>query len=100
MHVNRLLVACAVLLIPCVARAADKSVCQTYYEGGQVARSAGKLRSALAQFRQCSQDPCPEFIKADCAQWASQVAADIPTIVIAARDANGADVAAVRVLVD
>lgn len=51
-------------------------------------------------FRACSQPSCPAIVRKDCAKWLSEVDETQPSIVIAAQDAAGADLSAVKVLVD
>ena len=43
---------------------------------------------------------CPDFVRPDCSRWLSEVDAQMPTIVVAAKDADGNDTTDVAVTVD
>jgi hypothetical protein len=79
---------------------ADGRTCTTAAEDGQRARAAGQLRTAHRLFLTCSEESCPALVRRDCAEWASSIAAMMPSIVIDARDASGRDVGDVTVTVD
>lgn len=74
--------------------------CTTLAEDGQRLRAAGKLIEARDKLIACSTAECPQVVRADCAQWASEVLASTPTIVIDVRDSQGTDTADARVFVD
>jgi hypothetical protein len=82
------------------ARADDKRECVQAFDDGQQLRIDGKLRAARDSFLVCANQRCPALVRGDCAQWTTEVLAAIPTVVFAARDSRGHDVAAARVLVD
>jgi hypothetical protein len=84
------------------ARAADPTpkACNAAYEQAQVLRKANKLRAARQELLTCSQAKCPGAITADCGPWLREVEGALPSIVVVARDASGADVPAVKVSVD
>ena len=67
---------------------------------GQEQRDRGAFVEARASFRACALDECPSLIRKDCGQWLSEVEANMPTVVVGAKDARGNDVLGVRVLVD
>ncbi len=98
-------VACAFSIsfagVPLQAQAQDESedvqACARAYEQAQVNRNAGKLTEAQEQLRLCVRDACPDFVKSDCGQWLSEVAAEIPSVILAARDAEGKDLIQVKV---
>ena len=85
--------------VPAEAQPA-KQACFDAYPNAQRLRKAGKLRASRAELVTCSQDACPAAMRKDCTQWMSEVAADIPSIVIAATDESGADTPEVAVVVD
>ncbi len=90
-------------VLPRVARAEappDKATCATSYEHAQEQKKAGKLIEAKRNLLVCSQASCPDFIKSDCGQWITEVDTRTPTLAISAKDAHGADLAAVEVYVD
>jgi hypothetical protein len=77
-----------------------KEACRAGYEQGQVDRSQGHLRAASSEFRACSGLECAPFMRSDCTRWIDEVAADMPSLVVVARGAEGQDVANARVFVD
>jgi hypothetical protein len=83
------------------AEAADaaKAECLSRHETAQVARRERRLLDTRAALRICSGAACPSAIRADCVDWLEQVAHSIPSVVVTAR-ARGADVFAVKVLID
>ncbi|MBX3228187.1 MAG: hypothetical protein KIT84_26820 [Labilithrix sp.] len=78
---------------------ADQAACAKAAERGQIARADGKLREARRQFVSCSTD-CPAMIASDCATWAEQVLAAMPTIVVDAKDEAGRDVGDATLTID
>jgi hypothetical protein len=74
--------------------------CPSASEEGQRLRDKNKYTDARAMFRACSQPTCPAIVRKDCTKWLSELEETQPTVVIAAQDAAGADLAAVKVLVD
>lgn len=94
------LVAVALLAAAGSARADEPDRCATEAEEGQAARVAGKLRAARVHVIACSRDSCPRVIRSDCVRWLGEIDAELPSVVIRARDATGADVSDVTVFVD
>jgi hypothetical protein len=82
------------------ARADDTDNCLLAHEQGQRQRLAGKLRAAHERFVTCSQSVCPRVLRAECSQWAGEVEPSLPTLVLAARDAEGRETTDVRVQID
>jgi hypothetical protein len=76
-----------------------KAECLSHHEAAQVARRERRLLDTRAALRICSGAACPAAIRADCVDWLDQVAHSVPSVVVTAR-ARGADVLAVRVLID
>lgn len=94
-------VALAASVAPRVARADEPALdCPTSSEEGQRLRDKNKYVDARAMFRACSQPTCPAIVRRDCAKWLAEVDETQPSVVIAAQDASGADLAAVRVKLD
>lgn len=89
-----------VALAPRSARADDKAECLDAHADAQLLRRAGKLHETRERLLVCARPTCPALVAKDCAQWVGQVNDEQPTIVFAARDAAGQDVARARVLVD
>ena len=77
-----------------------KKACVDVHERAQELRQAGHLVAARDQLTTCSETPCPALIRTDCAQWLLEVDGIMPTIVLGARDAAGADLADVKVTCD
>ncbi len=82
------------------ARADDVAECVSAAEEGQSLRSAHLLRAARMRLLACSQTTCPAVVRSDCAGWLAEVEKLLPTVVLEARDANGADLVDVQVFVD
>ncbi len=91
----------ALLILLCSPSAlADKKACSDAYTNGQVQKKAGKLREAKKSLITCAQKSCPGFISRACAKWLSEVKAVLPTVVVAASDADGNDLTDVTVSSD
>lgn len=74
--------------------------CAQAYEQAQVSRNAGKLKQAQEKLRVCVRDACPDFVRADCGQWLSEVSTEIPSVIFAAVGPKGNDLIDVKVSVD
>lgn len=77
-----------------------KDSCVTSYENAQRLRQSGQLRAAKAQLAVCENPTCASFMRDDCTKWDAEIADAMPTVVIGAKDENGHDTTAVRVIVD
>jgi hypothetical protein len=88
------------LLIAGSARAETPSTCASAYESAQLLRQRGKLVDARAAALTCARATCPEVARKDCATWADEVTREIPTVVVAVRDADGRDVGGPRISID
>jgi hypothetical protein len=78
----------------------DVQACAKAYETAQVNRNAGRIKAAQEQLHICVRDTCPEFVRTDCAQWLSEVMAELPSVTFAAVDSRGRDLIDVKVSVD
>lgn len=58
------------------------------------------MLAAVEQLPACMRLECPAFIRRDCATYKSEIDAAMPTFVVRARRSAGADVSAVRVVID
>jgi hypothetical protein len=67
---------------------------------GQKLRKGGRLMEARERFAACSRKRCPAKIVAACVRWSNEVDAATPSVVLAARDAQGKDLTDVRVSID
>jgi hypothetical protein len=74
--------------------------CLTAHTQAQRLRQDGKLRASREQLLVCARTSCPNVVRAECGEWLGEVLALLPTVVIAARAADGTDLAEVRVTVD
>jgi hypothetical protein len=81
-------------------RAEEKQACASTAEDAEQLRIDGRLRAAREHLLQCSRSECPATVRRDCIQWMTEVAAAIPTVVLAVRDARGQDVLNAHVWVD
>jgi hypothetical protein len=66
--------------------------CVAAFEAAQELRAEARLLEAQARLAECGHSGCPDAIRVKCVEWSEQVRADTPTLVIAARDAEGQDV--------
>lgn len=83
-----------------VAHASAKAQCIAAADEGQAARDAGKLMSAHAAFLRCADPACPATIRRHCSEWVDDVAERLPSITIAARDAQGHDLEGATFAID
>lgn len=75
----------------------DTAACIKAFDDGQRARSDGRLRAAREKLLVCSQKECPGVLREDCAGVLREVDLATPTIVLAASDRDGKDLADVEV---
>ena len=94
------LVTLAGVLATSAALADDKAVCLEAASKGQTLRDAHQLLEARDQFRICARPQCPAMVQTDCGGWLGDVMRDLPTLVVTAKDAAGADLVRVRVTLD
>lgn len=81
-------------------RSDEKQACASVAEEAEQLRIDAHFLAARERLLRCSRAECPAAVRGDCAQWMSEVAAAIPTVVLAARDPRGQDVLAARAWVD
>src|ERR1700690_617433 len=88
-------------LVARTALATDPKVeCIASADQAQQARDDGKYRAARDAFVSCSRSVCPKMVAASCTKWLRETQDAIPTVVLSAKDANGADVSDARVTYD
>ena len=94
--------ACTFAGISSVAQAADPTLqeCVAANEKSGPLRQAGKLREARANLLKCSAPTRPGVVRDDCIGGATKLEDAIPTIVFAAQDGAGNDLATVTVTMD
>jgi hypothetical protein len=97
------LIAAAVAFGPLSASAAfadDKAACLDASLQAQSLRAAHELVEAREQLRVCATARCPAVVAADCSSWLAEVEKALPSIVVSAKSAAGADLVDVKVSVD
>lgn len=82
------------------AVADTKGECSDAYEATQTLRASGRLTEARELALACSDASCPGWLVKDCSQWAGEIESSLPTIVLNATDASGADAREVSVSID
>jgi hypothetical protein len=92
--------AIAMLGLSTNARADDAADCRSAFDESQVKRDQGKLIEARTLFRVCGRPSCSPTSQKLCAQWAADADARVPSFVLSAKDASGADVEDVTVTLD
>jgi hypothetical protein len=73
-------------------RAEAKQACAAAAEEAEQLRIDARLVAARERLLRCSRPECPTAVRSDCAQWMTEVAAAIPTVVLGVRDGRGQDV--------
>jgi hypothetical protein len=96
----RVLAALLVIFSARHALAESKQECATAADTGQSARDQGRYHAARTAFVSCMREVCPRIISQACAGWLRDLDAAMPTVVLGARDENGADLADVHVKLD
>jgi hypothetical protein len=82
------------------AREDEKQVCARASEDAQQLRSEGRPKEARERLLVCARDTCPGIVRKDCTLWLAEVTAALPSVVVAAKDAQGQDVVSVKVTLD
>ena len=82
------------------AHADDGGACLDAASKGQHLRDSHQLVEARAELRACAATDCPPIVQADCAAWLDAVEKALPTVVVTAKAASGADLVDVKVSVD
>jgi hypothetical protein len=77
-----------------------KTQCVNAADEGQSRRDDGQYRAARACCVTCSRDVCPNIVAQSCMRWLREIGQDAPTVVLGARDEQGADLTDVRVSLD
>jgi hypothetical protein len=82
------------------ARADDAAVCLDAHTRGQRLRKQSKLLDARAALLRCAAGTCPGMVTTDCSTWVTELAREVPSVVVALRDEAGREVADARVRID
>jgi hypothetical protein len=97
---TRTLVAVLIALSVPAFAGPSKEECVESHSKGQDAKEQGKLSLARKLFLTCAQSSCPQLVQGDCARFADELSRLQPTISLAARDTNGADLPDTTVYID
>lgn len=90
----------AVIAVGGVATADSIDECVLSHRRGQELRQSGAVRAARAALVACGGTACPGPLRDDCVRWVAELDRQIPTLVVAARDAAGRDLTDVAVWLD
>jgi hypothetical protein len=90
----------AVLTFAPLGHADENAECGASYQKAQREKMAGHFRAARAELLVCAKPACPKFISSDCTGWLAEIEQQLPTIVLAAIDENGKDLAGAELAVD
>jgi hypothetical protein len=74
--------------------------CVDEAQKAQRLRSSGKLLEAGAALASCVRTSCPEAVRRDCSLWQREVVRTTPSILVRARDSDGAELGEVTLLID
>lgn len=96
---SALVISFGILLFAAPASASAPDACLTAPVDGQKLRRAGKLLESRKSFTFCAREACPREVVQACTRWEHEVEGAIPSVVLAARDDAGHDVAA-RIAID
>jgi hypothetical protein len=78
----------------------EKAACIEAYELAQKFRQEAHMSDAKKKLMVCMREVCPPVLRKDCDQWLNDLNQVMPSIVIAAKGPQGADVADVKVVMD
>jgi hypothetical protein len=78
----------------------SKRQCLDAYTEGQAAQHDGHLVRAREQLLICSRAPCPGALQNDCMRWLQEVNQAMPSVILAAKGADGSDLSQVTVYLD
>ena len=91
----------AISAIPRAAAAEDTvHACIAASTEGQTFRKEGKLLAARDRILLCARDVCPAIVRSHCAKWLTEVEDRIPSIVVHAQTAEGADLLDAELTID
>jgi len=93
------IVAVQLAVLSASVRAADPQCFTASTEGQQLALD-GKLKAAHDKLALCAASSCPKEVAEDCADRLAKVDAELPSIVVTAKDASGATLTIARLAID
>ncbi|MEZ4440998.1 MAG: hypothetical protein R3B72_18010 [Polyangiaceae bacterium] len=74
--------------------------CVDDHTAGQLSRRDGELLKARDEFARCATDRCPALVVQDCVALLEAVERELPSLIVAVRQADGRDVPDARVAID
>lgn len=74
--------------------------CVAEAERAQVLREEGRLVESRAEFAACGSEGCPVVVRRECLRWLTDVDERSPSLIVSVKNAAGADVLGVSVLLD
>jgi hypothetical protein len=77
-----------------------KRACVDASTDGQTLRKADKLIEARDKLRFCASSACPEVVRSRCTRWLSDLDAEIPSVIVRAKDSAGSDILEIDVVID
>jgi hypothetical protein len=86
-----------------IARAEDpeqKNACIQEHAESQKLKKAGKLSAAHELLLKCAREACPAPIRAECSDWAQEVEASTPSILVDVKAADGSTRSDVEIWID
>ena len=92
--------ALALLFVPSIAHADEEEKCIAANEQSIDLRRQGKLLDARAKAAVCAAEACPQAIQMACIARSDELNANIPSLVLVVRDAQGRDVPNATVAID
>lgn len=98
LHLSALTPALVSLAGPALAE--DPQACIDAHAAGQEQRKQGALTAAKQLFAQCVAETCPALIRSDCAAFAAEVEAAMPSVVLGVTSGSGAPLPSARVSID
>jgi hypothetical protein len=82
------------------AAAEEVVACVRAAEDAQSQRSAHRLRAAFKRLLVCAQSNCPTVVRNDCVFWLAEVEKMLPSVILEAKDKDGAELTDVSVTLD
>jgi hypothetical protein len=79
---------------------ADKAACMSSHRAAQQLRKDQKLIEARAELVTCAGASCPGMVQTDCSAWLGEIAREIPSVIVSAKDEGGHELVDVAVSVD
>jgi hypothetical protein len=79
---------------------ADNAACMDAHRTAQSLRKEQKLIEARSELVTCAGASCPGMVQTDCSGWLGEIAREIPSVIVSAKDEGGHELSDVSVSVD